>query len=54
VAHDFSFDEAAAARLTLGLGDAQNPGFSLFTMPMVDLVGAALPQVGCLRRWEGV
>jgi hypothetical protein len=53
VANDFSFDEAAAARLTLGLGDSQNPGFSLFTMPMVSL-GSGLPQVGYVMGWEGV
>jgi hypothetical protein len=37
VAFDFSFDEKAAAKLTLGLGDSHTPGFSLFTMPMVDI-----------------
>lgn len=37
VALDFSLDETAAAKLTLGLGDSHTPGFSLFTMPMVDI-----------------
>jgi hypothetical protein len=37
VALDFSLDETAVARLTLGLGDSHTPGFSLFTMPMVDI-----------------
>lgn len=37
VALDFSLDEKSAARLTLGLGDSHTPGFSLFTMPMVDV-----------------
>lgn len=41
VAHDFSLDETAAARLTLGLGDAHMPGFSLFAMPVFDL--ASMP-----------
>lgn len=37
VALDFGLDETAAAKLTLGLGDSHTPGFSLFTMPMVDI-----------------
>ena len=37
MALDFSMDEAAAAKLSLGLGDSHTPGFSLFTMPMVDI-----------------
>lgn len=46
VALDFSLDETAAAKLTLGLGDSHTPGFSLFTMPMVDV--RELPhEVGC-------
>jgi hypothetical protein len=43
VAADFSLDETAAARLSLGLGDEDMPGISLFTMPMADLYG--LPKV---------
>jgi hypothetical protein len=37
MALDFSLDEKSAAKLTLGLGDSHTPGFSLFTMPMVDV-----------------
>lgn len=37
VAFDFSLDETAAAKLSLGLGDSHTPGFSLFTLPMVDI-----------------
>jgi hypothetical protein len=40
VAADFSLDETAAARLSLGLGDEDMPGISLFAMPMADLYGS--------------
>jgi hypothetical protein len=40
VAADFSLDETAAARLSLGLGDKDMPGISLFAMPMADLYGS--------------
>jgi hypothetical protein len=54
VAADFSLDETAAARLSLGLGDEDMPGISLFAMPMADLYGS--PKVsscvfqGCVHR----
>jgi len=47
VALDFSLDEAAAAKLSLGLGDSHIPGFSLFTLPMVDI--KEIPHEVCER-----
>jgi hypothetical protein len=49
VAADFSLDETAAARLSLGLGDEDMPGISLFTMPMADLYGS--PKVSSSQQW---
>lgn len=46
VALDFNLDETAAAKLSLGLGDSHTPGFSLFTMPMVDIREIPSHEVG--------
>uniref|UniRef100_A0A383W012 Magnesium transporter n=1 Tax=Tetradesmus obliquus TaxID=3088 RepID=A0A383W012_TETOB len=50
VAADFSLDETAAARLSLGLGDESMPGISLFAMPMADLYGS-LKAAAVARRY---
>lgn len=51
VAADFSLDETAAARLSLGLGDEAMPGVSLFAMPMADLYGS--PKAAAVVRRYG-
>jgi hypothetical protein len=51
---DFSLDQAAAARLLVGLGGSVHPALSIFGMPMPDM-GMQSPQVRARGppRWAG-
>jgi hypothetical protein len=56
VRKDFSLDNAAAARLSLGFGNSSMPALSVFGPPAVDMMmssrvgGWGLPCCCCCRR----